>query len=359
MDKALPLVIPPTICWSHNAHILSIVLRNTDALPWFFSNFIQLSCVNTKINPSLPLTLRFYEYYENIEDWFYYALTPQRFIKIEKVFKGTLLAHNVDIWDFIVRNIDLGRYIYTSIDEFYVPMKDAYGAYSCQHDIFIHGYDKQNQQIIVSGFFNYMYQESKIPYEAFLKGFTATNDLDGLDFNPYYSNVYCIEPTSILKSALNFDHIINMLTDFLESKDSSNRYNMFNFQDKSDHNLIYGLKTYDYLINEVEMILLNQKECDIKPFQLLWEHKKIMFARIHFINENFSAGISISTITLCEDLISSSLIMRNHMLKFQVTKDATTIKSLVDQLKHCHDKDQIFTKQFLQEILSWRETYEL
>ncbi|GFN33208.1 hypothetical protein PCURB6_34680 [Paenibacillus curdlanolyticus] len=275
MIKMLPLAEPFTWCWSNDAHELSIMLTDPRALPWVYSNYTQLFCQNILTHPHMDLHLRFYEYHQNYEDWFYYTLAPQRLLKMERVFKGTLLKNNVDVIQLIINAIDDNRYAYTSVNDFHVDGRPSFQKEKDDHDFFIYGYDLEQKLFHVAGYYgeSEAYTTATIEFDVFLKAYLDTDDLDGKSVNPCYSSLYILEPNFGRPSSFNLQLVVDHLSDFLSSRDTALRYSMHNYADNMGEHYVFGIATYRLVAHYLNLIKEGAVSFDIRPLHLLWEHK--------------------------------------------------------------------------------------
>lgn len=339
MKSILPLSDPIISCWSHNAHELSIILNNEKAFPWFYSNFIQLFCEDIEEKGG-PLNLRFYEYHKNSEDWFFYTLAPQRFIKLERVFKGTLHKANVEIIAYVMQSIDDGKYVYTSVDEYYIPGRPSYQIEKNDHDMFIFGYDSEQGLFHIMGYMGdgEAYTRSSVTYENFLKGYFATDDFYGQDDNPYYSSMYTLQTNYGKEGSLNIELIKTTLEQYLNAVDTSQNVNMYNYSNNEPTPQLFGLNIYRSVIYYIKIMMENLIEFDIRPIHLLWEHKKVMELRLEYLKEH-GWLISEDTIRQCKTLKEEFLVLRNKMLKFRFTSDSHIMEQIIVRLHSIKRED--------------------
>jgi len=348
MIKMLPLAEPFTWCWSNDAHELSIMLTDPRSLPWVYSNYTQLFCQNILSYPHLDLHLRFFEYHQNYEDWFYYTLAPQRLLKMERVFKGTLLKNNVDVISFIVHAIDENRYAYTSVNDFFVEGRPSFQKEKDDHDFFIYGYDLEKKLFHVAGYYgeSEAYTTETIAFDIFLKAYLDTDDLDGKGVNPCYSSLYILEPNFGRPFSLNVRLIVEHLQDFLSSSDTALRYSAFNYAKDMGEAYVFGIATYRVVAHYLSLIKDGKLPFDIRPLHLLWEHKKIMKQRLLYLRDN---GIRIedSLLDACDELVENTLTLRNMMLKFRFSGQPKVIDKVLAGLEETRDQDEQFARSLL------------
>lgn len=348
MMRRLPLIESPITGWSHNAHALSVILQCDNAWPWFYSNFIQLCCTDFPHNHSPYMTLKFYEYHRHDEDWFYRTLAPSRHLKLQKIFKGTLALHDIPIIDFIVQSIDRGRYVYTSVDEKYIPQKEAYLSHSEPHDLFIFGYNRTQRHFDVAGFFDEIFTEATVSFDDFTAGYNATPDIHAEAAHASYSAVYTLEPDHSYRSSINMPLIRSTLSEYVHAQDSSLHGHPFNFNSCHPH-MVFGIAVYPLLRLLTEQIGSGKMAHDIRPFHIMWEHKTIMNKRLHYLEEN-GITLSESLFAASRELIHDSYRIRNLMLKFRFAAHPRHIAETMRLLDSLAQNDLAFCNALLDEL---------
>ncbi len=74
------------------------------------------------------------------------------------------------------------------------------------------------------------------------------------------------------------------MRDYLNGENSSQGYTIIK---NPTRNHVYGMDIYDQLITYLKRLYNHSAVSDIRPFHLLWEHKKCMVLRIEFILNNY------------------------------------------------------------------------
>jgi hypothetical protein len=103
----------------------------------------------------------------------------------------------------------------------------------------------------------------------------------------------------------------------------------------------FGMEVYVYLKLYCEMLKINAVDYDIRPFQILWEHKKCMLSRLDYIKSGNLMRIENSVYNSFKDIEQTSNILRNVMMKFDLTHDSKLIDKMLDLL------DNLSTKEYL------------
>ena len=307
MNKLLPIKQPPITSYQQLALPLTVAMMNTTAKNWFYSNYIQASCVSrnhyiSKRNYDCALHYGFY----NPE-----ITSPESadHLCVEGCEQLYLLRNP----KFIKETIDDGWYIYTDADMFYIDGSDVYNMYHYTHDLMIYGYDEENVYI-------YMYDKNKlvshtVNYDKFLRG--------------YYSE-YCNEKfyrnRAILFKPNNKECIVNInkirwhMHDYLNGVETFAREcpNIFN----PDSLTMHGINTYAEFDNLFDYIM----ECEKKYLRrtdiyCFYEHKRVMFDRVKYLKGNNVLSASEGLVDEFNEIQRLSQIFMMFGLKLNTLQD--------------------------------------
>ncbi len=310
----LQIVEPPVLSYLHHAYPLTAAQAHKDFFSWFYSNYIQLEF---DLNISRLNFFTHVIFGNNI----YCPIVDYKVIDLE-----FLSLSRINIIDFIVDSINMGYYVTTYLDEYYIPERISYYKFHYKHDVMIFGYDLSKSVFKIIGFNDkQQYSASYVSFSEFENSYTncidKKNDVilfkakDELSYEPSFS----------------FDivNVINLLEDYYFSRDTSERLRIFNNPKKD---FIYGMSIYNELIKYFKAIIENdKKDMDIIQLHLLWEHKKCMVSRIKYlISNNFIKKNAILDEYIC--LENTVLSLRNIFIKFFIVKDKKYIEKIITGL---------------------------
>jgi hypothetical protein len=260
---------PPLISLLHHAYPLTAAQVHKDFLAWFYSNYIQLEydLDNLRLN-----------FFTNIilGNCVLCPILDYKILDLEFLH----LSH-IDIIDFIVDSINMGYYVTTYLDEYFVPKRNAYQNHHNRHDTMIFGYDLNNKVLKIMGFDKKQhYCASNISFSEFGDSYAGCIDktTDVILFKA--KDEFSYEPS------YKFDiiNIINLLEDYLFSADTCERLRIIK---NPKEGFTYGISVYKELIRYFQFVIENKIGLgDVKPLHLLWEHKKCMVSRIEYLIEN-------------------------------------------------------------------------
>lgn len=328
VKKILPVATPPIVSYLHHAYPLSITFTREETLPWFYSNFVQL-------------------YYCFQEDYF-----KMNFFAPENIFPlilATYIDHKLfsrvikqDIIQFLVDCIDNDIYIYTYLDEYYVPGRKSFGQVHFKHDTFIFGYDLEERYFNIAGFSHYTYNTSTISFDALKTAFLYPGPPDDIHLYQWKNTVYEFDK----------ELLRDYIYDYLHANNTFTRLRIIDSPFKYKH-LVWGLRVYDGLVQYIEM--LSEKapgRRDIIPFHVLYEHKKCMRMRLEYIKkEGYLDNIDdiLNTYLSFEE---KALVFRNLALKCAVAgTNIEKIKNrLLSILQNMKPKEEQVLKLLLQKL---------
>lgn len=280
---------PPIIGYQHHAFYLGIMGSESES-PWLYSRYLQLV-----YSPKLS------HYFD-----FYYEYLYSNVYLSNIICKDIVLIANLDIINLIKSYIQLGYFTYINIDEYYIPKRQSYKKRHFLHNILIIGYDETT--FTVAGFSDKMMIETTTVYfEEFLDAFNNSFEKTRID----RSFIRFIKKSNYDLQKFDKKLMVRELEDFINSSDTSQ------WLPSADHpteNAKFGFSAYEAL----EINIINKMD-DIRPFHILWEHKKIMNARVRFLQAN---GYVKKDDELQEKFIAlerESLVLRNLYLKMQIS----------------------------------------
>ena len=171
--KILPISYPMITSWQWHATLFSIIGDDEKAKNWIFSNYIQLRCYNIEeiftgdemlLADMMPGSS---------------SLKECPYLLFSLMTKEQVESYCGDILTFIKKTINLGGYVYGVFDEAKI-LCDSGADYKFPHELFIYGYDDEEQQFYVGDFtFGEHYSYSKVSYSDVRNGYdtiTAQED---------------------------------------------------------------------------------------------------------------------------------------------------------------------------------------
>lgn len=336
MKKVLPIADPPIKSYLHHAYALSVLATSESYLPWFHSNYIQWHFKkNFSDNP-------FSDYF----NFYYYPFTEINIPHLQtlKIDRAVLEnKHPIDV-DVITGLIDQNYYICTYVDEYYIPNRSTYRTQHFKHDILVYGYDRNEQIFHVLGFDqDGQFRGTTVSFGDFMDG-----HVNGLYPEHWWTSF--IFPTRLNVEAeysFNLKLVVELLEDYLESKDSSIRLAM-QFQPPRDS--VFGLACYEYIDKCLERVENGKFFIDYRMPSVLWEHKHCMRLRLDYMHR---LGIVNGDVCLqYAQVEADALRARNFMLKAFVTNELSIIAKVRQLARSVQEKEKKILYPLLNELQS-------
>ncbi|WP_019912661.1 hypothetical protein [Paenibacillus sp. HW567] len=329
----LPVVQPPILGYQFFAFPLSIVLAHDKSLPWFYSNFIQI-CYDRRPDPPVPFT--FYIHDHTLNPW----------LHVERLQRGTMGIIKRNIVDFIRDCLDDGLYCNLNVDEYFIPEREVYRKSHLSHDVLIHGYDVQEQTFQLTGFTDkHTFASTSVRFTDFEQ---AYHNIDVIDHQAVCDRIFLYKWNEAGQYDFDLTLVQETLEDYLLSRNTSNRFRMV--ASPWDH-CDYGMKTYDALLEYFGQLLNGQAAFDIRHIHSVWEHKRLMSARISYMKEHSEQLIfSDDELASSMELERLALNARNLMLKYYLHSNPESVTRIMRYLEEIAAKEKLFIKKLLDQL---------
>lgn len=312
--NVLPVCNPMITTYTQHAHLLSILTNYEQTYQWIFGNYIQLY-----INK---------DYKINWGDFYFPATNDTRpsdtckWLISQKIHRDIVATKWESVIDFIIECIDLNNYVHTMINYFYVPVSDRFNKLHMHHDVFIYGYDLSKEILYVSDFFREgKYSRETISFSDFSLAFSTYN----LTKNPDYLNemIYLYKFNDDYKNIykFSFDSILNSIKNYLFSS-VPEYWDIYDYEgDKCDKD--FGMGIYSTLKNYAKDISNSETSLfDIRPFYLLYDHKRIMTLRLEYLyKQGYLAEFDSDNIMRYSEVEANARDVVNVVVKYDVQKD--------------------------------------
>lgn len=327
-SKVLPVKEPLINVYQFRAYALAVILNYDETLPWFYSNFIQLKCTSGFIQKnSLDFDFIAGDIFGGIP-WFDYIKDTDK----------TMLKDNInDVCQFVINNIDNGYYLYTVVDEFFIPDRIPYKKHHHMHDIMVYGYDNAKKVFNIAGYNSKMkYAETEAAFDSFYNAFSSSE--------PVQKNMIVLfKKIDNVCYDFNIERVFEKLEDYVYSKDCSDKLEIYDFDHKTEHidyigralktgEYVFGMNVYEQLILFCEAMRKQEVQPDFRPFHCLWEHKSCMLGRIKYLIDQNYLKNSDNLYKNYQQIESEALIVRNKIVKMIISGNPHLIENVKCQL---------------------------
>lgn len=202
------------------------------------------------------------------------------------------------------------------------------------HDTYIYGYEEDT--FCIMAYKDGKLKEFTIPNEEIINGMyyhiDASDNLSFCSFRPNQSITKKIELPKIKQA----------FVDYICSCNSSG----------VNANVIYGMNTYNILINCINKVIANKfvsnSDVDLRPFRFFWEHKKVLVDHVVKLKEYLNINKNI--ITMIENIENDADIVFKLMIKYSLTKNLLILNKVLVYLFQIREKEVEFVNQLLDEF---------
>jgi hypothetical protein len=339
ISKILPITRPPIIGYVVHAFPLSIIFNHNKCMPWFSCNYIQLIC-NTKLK-------------NNFFD-FFALCTATEIPWVNSIYPGipwlntysidnyTLIDCDININQLIINSLMRDNYMVCHLDEFFVPNRPTYQKEHYFHENMIYGFNNNKNEYDILGFDNKgIFNSTKISYAQFEQ---ASIDLASKNHDLKFLSL-----KNDFSYNLDLNCIINQLLDYLNGENSSSGYTILR---NPTRDFVYGTKIYNQLIKYLRLLYNNIGVSDIRPFHILWEHKKCMVLRIEYIMYSYKDTASTLEEVYTEYLTIERICfsIRSLFLKYTITSRIQIIEKIIPLLEDVFIREQKIIPRFITEL---------
>ncbi|RPK27816.1 hypothetical protein [Paenibacillus xylanexedens] len=308
---------------NYQGTIFSILSDEKKIMPWVYNNFIQLRYVI---------------------DWEVYCYDNQDiivetcpFIKKNIIDRELVEKKWGSFVEFIKECIDTDSYVWCHLNRFYIPAHSVYKKENQFHETLVLGYD-ENVIYIADNLANGKYQVTECTYDEINDAFRSVD-------SPYdhITRVILLKKKEEDVYELNIAQIVDGIRRHLYSRASFDpvNYNVLS---------IYGLDVYKYLISRFQHHKHKMNKLDIRPFHLIWEHKKIMTLRLKELAKRGYLQDSSDVISRYTEIEQRTLILRNTVIKYNVSQSSSLLDKIESELRFVHSEERSSMEDLLNHL---------
>ncbi|MBH5320337.1 hypothetical protein I6N90_21325 [Paenibacillus sp. GSMTC-2017] len=341
----LPFEMPQVYGFLGHAYVLGILQPHEYAQPWIHSSYIQLYMSKHYLNDFGEYRLDFYPdlmiAYRNVP-WLEYRNSDKRLLN----------QLGVDIHRYLIAQLERNYYIVTYVDEYYIHNTIVYQQHHFVHDIFIYGYDLDRQIYHVANFDkNRQFSMQEITFEQFEQASSAVtknsqsliSSLGRLVPADYEGSKY---GAGLAKFDFDLSLIIEVLHDYLESRNSTDRLKL----QQQPVEGVFGVAIYPKLQQYIARIIEGVQNFDVRPFHILWEHKKMMVARVQYLQKLGHLSPETPLLAEFQRLEKKAYTQRNLILKSFMSDNRQILHTLGDSLQDLQIDEQRAITQLIEEL---------
>ncbi|MWV43349.1 hypothetical protein GRF59_06855 [Paenibacillus sp. HJL G12] len=337
----LPVLNPPLKSFLRWAYTLSITSAHKETVPWYYSNFIQLSCTKKFLEDGRQCYVDFFRGKPNELNF------NNPFLLTCSVNYTILESLSLESWpQFFADQIRRSYYCIVFLDESRLSPAASYQKEPFPHHLFLYGFD-WNERVFYASMFDStgVYRNLEISFQEFTDAILSMRQLlqenREADHHTYF---YKYEP----HSPYPFDKraVIDQLRDYLNGETRLNRINY-----NPDENEAFGVRVYDYLQMYYDAVQDNDPRLgsrnDVRHLHVLWEHKKMMGERIEYLVDEGIIPYDEELVEGYKDLTKRALKLRDQYIRHQIRADPEMFERLRLRFNQFRDEEPVLMQKLI------------
>lgn len=354
----------------HHFFRVSITLSNDYFRPWYYQNYTNLFAF-AKTNLFTDYT--FFDFCPpSFWDVLYESDCSLRFLKEQK-----------DIFSLIKSSIQEKQYVSIDLDEYYLPIKQAYQKYRLIHPMLIYGYDEKEKELLCIGSGKQDAEDTgvgflgkyKISYSAFEKAYTSVMDLASSmttfsftfgqpvvfftlkDWSP--GGITSEDTKNAAERSLSFFDTACFVEDLQHYIQGTWRaqapFEMhYKLSASQGSRLVYGTHVLDMIIEYLSFYLLERKDTVLYPFiHLIYEHKKSVYERLIVASKMMGMSKELTDgINEYKKLVNLANGIRFKYLSYHQERSMKDAKELIDKIKILKENEMLLVSSIYAKLSS-------
>lgn len=342
----LPIVNPPLKGFLRWAYTLSITSSYEETKPWYYSNFIQLSCNKDFLENSTQFYVDFFRGKPN-------ELNYNNPFLLTCAVNYVILDH-LHIDDFPKFFADLIRsryYCVVFIDESRLSLAASYQKEPFPHHLLLYGFDWEQEIFYASMFDNQgIYRNVQIPFQEIKEAVHSMQQLlDNKRTFDHHTYLYKCIP----HSSYTFDKTaaVDQLRDYINGETHLNRIN-YNF----DQDEAFGIKIYDYLQLYFDAVERDDSRLvrrnDVRHLHVLWEHKQLMSERIGYLIDEGVIPYDEELVQGFKDISNRAKKLRDQYIRHEIRYDREVFPRLKLRFEQFREEEPILLQKLIALLLA-------
>ncbi|GFN32188.1 hypothetical protein [Paenibacillus xylaniclasticus] len=325
----LSLGEPPIRGRLHHAYPLSILANHPDFSQWFYTQYIQVAWQNQVIGRNL-LELSLFDFYQQPSRGVNCSLLDTREIPMEQ------LAALEDPLSYVMDHLHQGYAVYLYADDYYIPGRFSYGKMHFVHDLMVYGYEQSVDRFHIVGYNERMiYTKGTVSSQSLREAIRNSTLEEGLKHTPYPEELsLCTLLRTNPEQSCTFqpERLIEQLSDYLNAGHHTERYTI-------------GKQGAVKLGQYLEAVGQLRTLFDVRPFYLIWEHKKHLREAVEFAEKQTGTGSAWSE--RLAPIEKRMLHNRNLAVKYSISRQQSLLQEMHDNFYEAEDMEAAILEQFL------------
>ena len=365
-DKSLilPVAYPPITTYSAFAATLSILYSHEESYDWVFSHYLQIYAVSkTDLSEPFPPGGGPYKVvffgdmdnrrltYSNCEFMFFSKESCQ-YLDLFEVPCDLFNSYNESFVSFIKRSIDMNMYLYLYVDQSKISAFKRTNGYV--HPLFIFGYDDCSATVHVADFVGGKFTYFKASYieieNAYQSGLNIPNYVNHLPKDS--ESIALIRYTNYAPFVFDYSYIQDTICEYIyPDKSKVEKFNNYIMSRHSFRNqdlkTYMGVDVYQYISDLIELQLnAGAESINHRIYHAMYDHKEMMLKRFeYFLQRGYIDGEKLSFINEYKKVRDIALVIRNLILKLNITQDRKVVERIVSQVRRIRELETVLLKQ--------------
>jgi hypothetical protein len=300
-------------------------------MKWVCNNFIQVGLVtDLTYGPLLDFDM------PNV-----FARCP--YLEHQKI-NRRLIDSSASILELIEKCLSQKMYLYFDVDTYFLRPFYSNGKSHSIHNIFIYGFN-EGMIYFADNLKNERYMESSIEVEKIIDGYMNVENVEQL----HAEHIDIVFYKDNNKYEVRLDLIKKGVSDYLSTTEVWDIRNSPHEFWKADW--VYGMNHYSIINGYLDKCIDAKADyIDVRAFHLIYEHKKIMRLRVNYLRDKGLCYIDKSLCSMLSELENNALILRNIILKYNLSKLLRLIDNAKIALFALKGKDIAFSEALFKSL---------
>lgn len=356
----LPVVYPTITTLPPYADTLAILQCHDESLGWVFSHYIQTVIVEVlegkEENYQSFMPCFFCDFdrrriVNTVADCIFLNRETNPYLNIFETPNSIIELSGETYVSYIKKALDLSMYVYAYCD---ISKIDDYNRKErTAHEIFIYGYDDDKGGFFYGDFLN-------TPDSKYKFSFCTYADVENAlicvkDFSiPVVKSIALVQFVENGPFIFDYSYIKDSISDYLyPDKEDLRRLECYinSFVNTGVFGWItkayLGTGVYDYFSN-IEQHIIDGR-IDLRLIHALYDHKKMMVQRLEFLlRAGYIPEHRCNEIESYRKLANDAMIIRNKILKYNITGKKEIITKIPSQINEIREKEKLLLETVFQ-----------
>ncbi len=223
------------------------------------------------------------------------------------------LSTYVEYLDGIFRQ---GYYLYTFVDEYYIPNRVSYQKNHFEHDILLCGREQDNYAYLGYDILG-NYTKGTLPAQQLYQAMRIDNP--------------CLLRLSLSNNSYSFNiqKFIFMLKQYVYAEDSTknlevyldmNKYSPIFYDNELNMPLVFGIDVYARLCSLIDFYNETDVPYDWRVLHLLYEHKQSIYQKLEYLMRKGYLERNEALLLQYDAIVAKAKLIENLGLKYQITR---------------------------------------